>query len=82
MSEAVPRPSQRGHMPPVRLNVLFTVFSPIVISPLALTDGTLKENALGEPMWGSPNRLNRMHSIALASVAVPTVERASPPIRC
>ena len=32
-------------------------------------------------MWGLPSRLNRMRSMALASVAVPTVERASPPIR-
>jgi hypothetical protein len=35
----------------------------------------LKENALGEPMCGCPSRLKRMRSIALASVAVPTVER-------
>ena len=69
-------------MPPARVNVLLTVLSPIVISPLALTEGTLKENALGEPMCGSPSRLKRMRSIALASVAVPTVERTSPPIRC
>src|SRR6266508_1955087 len=32
-------------------------------------------------MCGFPSRLKRMRSIALASVAVPTVERASPPIR-
>ena len=41
----------------------------------------MKENALGEPMCGFPSRLKRMRSIALASVAVPTVERASAPIR-
>ena len=52
-----------------------------VIAPLAFTDGTLKEYALGEPMCGSPSRLNRMRSMALASVAVPTVERGLAPIR-
>ena len=45
--------------------------------PLARIEGTLKENALGEPRWGCPSRLKRMRSIALASVAVPTVERES-----
>ena len=52
-----------------------------MIAPAPLTEGTLKENALGEPMCGCPSRLNRMRSIALASVAVPTVERGSAPIR-
>ena len=52
-----------------------------VIAPLARTDGTLNENALGGPMCGRPSRLKRMRSIAWASVAVPTVERASAPIR-
>ena len=33
-------------------------------------------------MCGSASRLKRMRSIALASVAVPTVERGSVPIRC
>ena len=33
-------------------------------------------------MWGCPSRLKRIRNIALASVAVPTVERTSPPIRC
>ncbi len=33
-------------------------------------------------MCGSPSRLKRMRSIALASVAVPTVERGSAPMRC
>ncbi len=48
----------------------------IVIAPLPLTVGMLNENACGEPMCGCPSRLNRMRSIALASVTVPTVERA------
>jgi energy-coupling factor transporter ATP-binding protein EcfA2 len=52
-----------------------------VIAPLARTDGTLKANALGAPMCGCPSRLKRMRSIALASVAVPTVERTLAPIR-
>ena len=52
-----------------------------MIAPLAVTEATLKENALGEPMCGCPSRLKRMRSIALASVAVPTVERGSAPIR-
>ena len=79
-------PSQRGHMPPRRLKVVFSVFvlpSPrsTVIEPLARTEATLKANAWGEPMCGLPRRLNRMRSIALASVAVPTVERGFVPIR-
>src|SRR5204863_411639 len=49
--------------------------------PLARTEGTLNEYALGEPMCGCPSRLKRIRSIALASVAVPTVERGSGPIR-
>src|SRR5690349_19115523 len=52
-----------------------------VTAPAPLIDATLKENAWGEPMCGFPSRLNRMRSIALASVAVPTVERGSDPIR-
>jgi hypothetical protein len=72
-------------MPPVRLKVAFwvLVLSPrwIVIPPLAVTDATLNANALGEPMCGLPSRLKRMRSIAYASVAVPTVERGSAPIR-
>ena len=71
-------PSQRGHMPPVTLKRLRTVFlapRSIVIAPEAVTDGTLKEYALGEPMCGCPSRLKTIRSIALASVAVPTVER-------
>ena len=72
-------------MPPVTLKLRrsFTVFPPrsTVIAPAPVTDGTLKENAWGEPMWGCPSRLKRIRSIALASVAVPTVERGLPPIR-
>lgn len=86
MSETAPRPSQRGHMPPVMLKLRrsFTVFPPRsrVTAPAPLMDGTLKEKALGEPMCGRPSRLKRIRSIALASVAVPTVERGSAPIRC
>ena len=84
-SETEPRPSQRGHIPPVRVKVLLTVLPAprsIVIDPLARTEATLKENAFGEPMCGCPSRLKRMRSMALASVAVPTVERGSVPIRC
>ncbi len=71
-------------MPPVRLKVCFTVLlapRSTVMAPVAFTEGTLKAKALGGPMWGLPRRLNRMRSIALASVAVPTVERGSPPMR-
>jgi hypothetical protein len=81
-----PMPSQRGHMPPRRVKVAFSVFvlpapRSMVIAPLARTEGTLNENALAEPMCGCPSRLKRMRSIALASVAVPTVERGFEPIR-
>src|SRR3954452_16760745 len=86
MSETVPRPSHRTHMPPVRVKVAFwvLVLAPrsMVIPPLARTEGTLKANALGGPRCGCPSRLKRMRSIALASVAVPTVERASARIGC
>ena len=82
----VPRPSHRGHIPPVMLKLRrsLTVLPArsMVTAPAPLIDGTLNENALGEPMCGWPSRLNRMRSIALASVAVPTVERGSAPIRC
>jgi hypothetical protein len=84
-SVTAPRPSQRGHMPPVRLKVAFSVLvlPPLstVIAPLALTEATLKEYACGDPMCGLPSRLKRMRSIAWASVTVPTVERGSAPIR-
>ena len=53
----------------------------MVTAPAPEIEATLNENAWGEPMCGWPSRLNRMRSIALASVAVPTVERTSPPIR-
>ncbi len=73
-------------MPPVRVNVVRTAFASLpratVIAPLARTDGTLNENAPGGPMWGCPSRLNRIRSIAFASVTVPTVERGSAPSRC
>ena len=80
-----PRPSQRGHMPPRMLKLRFSlVVRPprsMVTAPAPLIEATLKENAWGEPMCGCPSRLKRMRSIALASVAVPTVERGSAPIR-
>ena len=86
MSETLPRPSQRGHMPPVMLKLRRSLTGrpprSTVTAPAPLIEGTLKEKALGEPMCGVPSRLNRMRSIALASVAVPTVERGSAPIRC
>ncbi len=69
----------------MRVNVAFSVLRAprsTVIAPLALTEGTLKAYALGGPMWGVPSRLKRMRSMALASVAVPTVERGSAPMRC
>ncbi len=72
-------------MPPARVKVCVTVLPAprsTVIAPLARTEGTLNENALGGPMCGRPSRLNRMRSSTPASVAVPTVERASAPIRC
>ena len=72
-------------MPPARLNVRFSLVLPpafsIVIEPAPLTVAVLNENACGEPMCGLPSRLNRIRSIALASVAVPTVERVLAPIR-
>ncbi len=81
-----PRPSQRGHMPPVMLKLRrsLTFWPPrsMVTAPAPLIEATLKENALGEPMCGLPRRLKRMRSMALASVAVPTVERGSAPSRC
>src|SRR3954447_22805392 len=72
-------------MPPVRLKLALwvMVLSPrsTVIPPLPWAEATLKENAWGEPMCGCPSRLKRMRSIALASVAVPTVERTLAPMR-
>ena len=81
-----PRPSHRGHMPPMTLKLRrsFTVLPPRsnLTAPAPLIEATLKENAWGDPICGCPSRLNRMRSIAFASVAVPTVERGSVPIRC
>jgi hypothetical protein len=72
-------------MPPVMLKSRrsFTVRPPRsrVTAPAPLIEATLKENAWGEPTCGCPSRLKRIRSIALASVAVPTVERGSDPIR-
>ena len=84
MSLTTPVPSQRGHMPPARSNTRSSVWpSPfsIVMVPEALTDGTLNENALEDPMCGLPIRLYSTRSIAWASVTVPTVERTLPPSR-
>src|SRR5580692_1223835 len=85
MSLTEPRPSQRGHMPPrmLKLRRSFVVRPPRsnVTAPAPEIEATLKENACGEPMCGFPSRLKRMRSIAPASVAVPTVERTSEPIR-
>src|SRR5216684_7428065 len=55
MSETVPRPSQRGHMPPELVKVRVTVLPAprsIAIAPLPWAEGTLKENAFEEPMCG------------------------------
>ncbi len=77
-------PSQRGHMPPVIEKLALTALldpRSTVIAPAPWAEATLNENAWGEPMCGRPSRLKRMRSIALASVAVPTVERTLAPIR-
>ena len=83
-SVTLPMPSQRGHMPPVmeksRRTALLDPRS-TVIAPAPWAEATLKENAWGEPTCGCPSRLKMIRSIALASVAVPTVERALAPIR-
>ena len=54
MSETAPRPSHRGHMPPVmvKLRRSFTVFPPrsSVTAPAPLIEAMLKENAVGPPM--------------------------------
>ncbi len=85
MSDTEPMPSHRGHMPPV---IEYERFCAVVAAPLStliwptpLAEGTLKEYACGEPMCGCPSRLNRMRRSALASVTVPTVDRAFAPIR-
>src|SRR3954447_15158554 len=78
-------PSQRGHMPPAYTCSRTTFFSPAplsaVIEPVAVRLGTLNEYAVGGPMCGVAIRLNRIRSIAFASVAVPTVDRGFAPIR-
>ncbi len=84
MSFALPMPSQRGHMPPAMLKLRLSVLPEprsTLIAPPPVTDGTLKEKAWGPPMCGFPTRLKTTRSIALASVAVPTVERTLAPIR-
>ena len=72
-------------MPPVMLKLRrsLTVSPPrsIVTAPAPLMDATLNEKACAEPIWGCPRRLNRMRSMALASVAVPTVDRTLAPMR-
>src|ERR687895_673459 len=52
-----------------------------VTSPRTEPAGRLKLNALAGPMDGRPSRLKMIRSMAWASVAVPTVERALAPIR-
>src|SRR5699024_10662814 len=76
MSETRPVPSQCGHMPPVRSN-LVTVFLPslTLIAPCALTDGTLNEYAPGPPTCGSAIREKSTRSMPVISVTVPNVER-------
>ena len=80
-----PIPSHRAHMPPSWVNSRRSVFLPdapsTVIAPAPVTDGMLKANACAGPMCGCPSRLNRMRSLALTSVAVPTVEREFAPMR-
>ena len=51
------------------------------MAPLPFRVGTLNEKAVAGPMCGLPRRLHSTRSIALASVAVPTVERALAPMR-
>lgn len=86
MSLTAPRPSHRGHIPPTILKSRrsLTVRPPFssVTAPAPLIEATLNENACGEPICGFPSRLNRIRSMAPVSVAVPTVERGSAPIRC
>ena len=83
MSDTDPMPSHRGHMPPMRSkDTALRGPLPTFDTPLACTLATLNEKALEEPICGSPSLLNRILSMALASVAVPTVDRALAPIRC
>ncbi len=85
MSVTAPIPSQREHMPPrirkLRRSFVVRPARSMLTAPAPLIEATLKENAFGGPMCGSPSRLNRIRSSAFASVAVPTVERALAPIR-
>ena len=53
----------------------------MVMTPVPRAEAMLNEYAWAEPMCGWPSRLNRMRSMAFASVAVPTVERELAPIR-
>ena len=73
-------------MPPVTENDFFSVvcLPPLstLYAPAPDTDATLNEKACAEPMYGFPIRLNRIRSMALASVAVPTVEFGLAPMRC
>ncbi len=72
-------------MPPVisKDRRSLTVFPPFsnVTAPAPDTEGMLNEKACGDPTCGCPMRLNRIRSMACASVAVPTVERELAPIR-
>ena len=65
------------------MTTFFSTRPPLSVdmTPLARRVGTLKENAVCGPTYGFPRRLNRIRSIALASVTVPTVERGFAPIR-
>ena len=82
----MPVPSHSGHMPPVIEKVRFSLvpfLAPVwmVTAPAPDTEGMLNAYACGEPTCGVPNRENRTRSRALASVAVPTVERMLAPMR-
>ena len=83
--ETEPRPSQRGHMPPMRLKLalLVMVLSPrsTVIPPRPVRGRDVEGVRAGRADVRLASRLNRMRSIASASVAVPTVERGLDPIR-
>ena len=70
-----PRPSQRGHMPPVMLKLArsFTVCPPrsMVTAPAPLIEATLKENAWGEPMCGcaEPAEQDPQHRVGVGGGA-------------
>ena len=71
-------------MPPAIENSRLSAFAPAlstVTDPTPRADGTLKAKALEEPTYGWPRRLNSTRSLALASVTVPTVDRALAPTR-